>query len=410
MKYLFVFEDNKGSANTNITLKLAREMSKSNEIYGCFCFAESVHDEEAEAFFTDILKIGNYNDELYYELDDYGWKAKSVNQKISFLLFHPFIMRRYVVHRLKHGKKLSDYRDSLRSFVKQYDIECIIGFTNPYSIAILVSALDVSCKKAIFQMDPYSTYFDLSMSRAVKRGIIERDILGKIDKIFTTRLIIRDLNGKGILCENDSKTVEIEFPLINVNPETQERNAKSIIKKKIGHKYFLHAGTLIEKIRNPRILVSIFEKLPNNYILVVAGRGSNLIRKYDNKIRERVIDLGIVSQCDAIRLKNEADFLICFNNLTYNMIPSKLFECIDSGKPFLNICQLMNCPSIPYVEDYENACIIHADRNIKPCDIEKLMAFVESKMGYVIEHTDIVDRYKKCTIEYVSKTIELQLE
>lgn len=402
MNYLIVVEDNMGSATMNIALKVAKELSQRYKVCGCFCFSENVHDKDAEKYFAGTIMIGNYNDELYRELETYGWRAKSINQKITFLLTHPSVMSRYVSHRIIHGKKLADYSDKVKAYIEDNNIGAIIGFTNPYAIAGFIAGLNTSCKKAVCQMDPFSTYQYLGSRVRENRKIIEKETLAKIDYLFTTKLIIDDLRELGMFEGDSAKPVEIEFPLISVNSPKRPYEGKPILKKEAGKLYFLHAGTLIETIRNPRILVDIFEKLPDNYILVLAGRGADLIRKYDQKIRSRIINLGMVSSHDADRLKSEVDFLISFNNLTYNMVPSKLFECIDSGKPFLNICQLDNCPTISYVKDYENACMIYADK----ADPESIKTFAEAKKGHIVDHEVIVEKYRACTIGYYAKLIE----
>ncbi len=414
MNYLFVFADNAGSANNKITLSLAEEMAKTNEVYGCFCFNENVHDRDTESLFKNSILIGNYNDPLYSHLESKGWRAQSVSQKIVFLITHPITASRYVYHRVVRGilqkKSMVHCTSEIEEFAEAERIDCVIGFTNPYCIARMIASLHGDYSKALFQMDPYSTYQYLSERNRSKRRRQEIQTLKKLDRIYTTQLIIDDMIKYGILTSDSDKPVRIEFPMINtkrVHEEESEsvKNAKSILEKKDGCIYFLHAGTLIERIRNPKVLIDIFEKLPANYILVLAGRGSNLIRKYDSKIRDRVIDMGMLSQDEADSLKSDADFLICFNNLTYNMVPSKLFECIDSGKPFLNICQLENCPSIPYISDYDNTCIIQYADSIDEKCISSIVSFAEERKDHVMNHDFIIHEFESCTIEYVSNTI-----
>lgn len=60
--------------------------------------------------------------------------------------------------------------------------------------------------------------------------------------------------------------------------------------------------------------------------------------------------MGLLGQDEATKLREKSGILVCFNNLASNQVPSKLFECIETGKPFINLCQLENCPTLPYVE------------------------------------------------------------
>jgi glycosyltransferase involved in cell wall biosynthesis len=176
----------------------------------------------------------------------------------------------------------------------------------------------------------------------------------------------------------------------------------SIIKKSENAVIFLYAGSLYSDIRNPSYLVNLFEQLPQNYLLVIAGVNTELLKEYDEKIRDRVTYCGLVEQIEVEQMKRDADVLICFNNAIENQLPSKLFECIETGKPFINLCQLKNCPSLPYVEDYENTINVFVD-DIKA---EKIVDFIETHKNKVINRDEILKKYGKHTYEHVENQIE----
>ena len=175
-------------------------------------------------------------------------------------------------------------------------------------------------------------------------------------------------------------------------------------KKKEGEIAFFHCGSLYDDIRNPGNLVRLFELLPGNYKLYVAGRNSDSIRKYDERIRERIVDLGCMPLEDAARARVEADILISYNNLVDNQVPSKLFECINEGKPFINLCQLDDCPTLPYVNGYEMAYTVFTSSMEK--DVKGIMGFVEKNMDKEADRAVILEKFRKNTIEYFAETIE----
>lgn len=396
MRILWIIEGDKYNPNYKIAIKVAKVMAKNHEIYlGLYSDNDAKNNENDS--FIKTLSFGEVKAKKLYFDKKVNWRLKTRSEKIKYICIHPKYWKCVGEELVGQLDFVCEYK--INKFCKENNIEAVIGTVFPYKIGKLIQNLKYNVSKYIFQLDPYVNNYTLPKKHFEKRKNNEIAMVGKIDKIFTTSLIKKEMMLYSNIDEN--KIVEIEFPAFsetyNIEYSNKEKSKDKII--------FLHAGTFYEDIRNPKILVSIFEKLPDNYFLMLAGFNTKMIHKYDNNIRDRIIDVGLVTQEETDELRKQTDVLISFNNLVENQVPSKLFECIQTGKPLLNICQLDNCPTLPYVDCYDNACTIFVN-NIEQ---DKIINFVGSHLDKKVSKEEILKRYKRHTYEYVADQIEKEI-
>lgn len=402
MKYFIICEASPSSANYNIAYRLACELKKKHEVYlGYF-------PPSAEA-----MKSPGVDGELFWMEEslekEYDLLRGSRGQRIRYLISHPVFSFAKIMDRTAMGAYLrrAIFMNKASKMCKDKGIDVVIGVTEPFISAKAASGLRVRSKKCIIQLDPYS-YNQCSVKENEelhnKRLAEEINVFKKTNKLFTTSLIKKDLLRIKAFRDRKEDIVEIEFPLIDAERTEEKAFSKKIISKNEGEIVFLHCGSLYNDIRNPGNLVRLFELLPENYKLYVAGRNSGSIREYDRDIRDRIIDLGCLSLEDAAQARVEADILISYNNLVDNQVPSKLFECVNEGKPFINLSQLEDCPTLPYVSGYEMAYTVFTSSIEK--DVDGLKGFVEKNKGKQADRSFILKKFRKNTIEYFAETIE----
>ena len=402
MKYFIICEASPSSSNYNIAFRLACELKKRHEVYLGY-FPPS----------SETMRSPGVDGELFWMEDVLGTEYDSIRgdrwQRIRYLISHPVYSLAKIMDRTTLGAytRRVIFMKKAGKLCKDKGIDVVIGVTEPFISAKVASGLRVRSKKYIIQLDPYS-YNQCSVkgNRELhkKRLTEEINVFKKTDKLFTTSLIKKDLIRIKAFGDRKEHIVEIEFPLIDGERTSKKTSDNTIIKKKEGEIAFLHCGSLYDDIRNPGNLVRLFRLLPENYKLYVAGRNSESIRRYDERIRERIVDLGCLSLEDAAQARVEADILISYNNLVDNQVPSKLFECINEGKPFINLCQLDDCPTLPYVNGYDMAYTVFISSMEK--DVKGIMGFVEKNMDKEADRAVIIEKFRKNTIEYFAETIE----
>ena len=157
-------------------------------------------------------------------------------------------------------------------------------------------------------------------------------------------------------------------------------------------------------------MLELFTKLPENYVLHLYGGGSEqIVANYHDKLGSRLIRHGWVSSAKSAAAKKEADILVNLNNSIKNMLPSKLVEYINTGKPILNICQLANCPSLPYMDKYPMALSITPDQDIDDM-ARRLIAFAELNRGKTLPHDTVENLFENCISDYVADMMLREME
>ena len=391
MKVLWVIENNKKSANYKIGIKLANIMKKSHQI-DCALFGGELDlkNDDIGLIFDSIYPIGACNNQVFADSE---WQTMPKKSKMRYLMNNFNKALDFIEFKLsKRHKKVLNELNAICSD-KKYD--AIIGVVFPYEIAMLISELNCQSKKVIIQLDPYSGH-KLLKEHLNARIEKEEKVLNTINYLFTTTIIKKEiLNIHGLF---EGKIESIEFPEMSSECFTKQ------FKKSSDSDYisFFYAGTFYKDIRNPKYLTNMFSNLPKNYILKLAGINCNMIDEYSNGILDRIYKYGFIDQNQVEKIRDDSDFLICFNNLLDNQVPSKLFECIETGKPFINLCQLRNCPTLPYVDGYENCLNVFTD----DIDFDEIVEFVNKRKGKVISKEFILERYYKHTYEYVEGQIE----
>ena len=405
MNILIIYEYNLISANNIISEKLINELLAHGEnvskfyFYNEFDSIDKIFEDSVWNYTVQSSKTRAY---LFTKRNSH-WQHKSFIRKLIYVISHPKVLFSFVSYKTDYLSKFKNGRKKLKLFCANNHMDCIIGISAPHDIEKIISKLDIDIPRYLIRFDPYA-FNPCSESSFKKRIKEEKRILNEVDKMFTTKHIISDLLTENSIKEYANKMIPIEFPFISDNNEHEinSSESKGIITRIDQCVYMLHAGSFYEDIRNPKKLVDFIKELPENYVLLVAGSNSYSIRDYDSAIRDRVIDLGSLSREAVKKVIEECDFLISYNNLNTNMVPSKLFECIDSGKPFINLCHTDKCPTIEYVKDYDMAYTVIADQPLPKND---LISFFERTKGCRSSREQILTKYRKCTVKYVAEQI-----
>lgn len=397
MRILLLIEDREESPTTKIAKSIAKELSNENDVFACYLYNFGNSCREYGDYYVEYFKSEYLCGKVNKFYQKYKWQKLDRFNKAKALLLNPL----QIIYRclIKSRFNIISRARLIDKYCKNHAIDAVLAFTEPYDFAEVLEMIKNTRYKGLVQLDPYSTNYTSSQEKREKAYKKEKKILTEVDNVFTTQLIINDYREYHLLSEDQmNKAVEIEFPMI-INSRTENKNEcinQNIIK-------FLHAGSFYDDIRNPQILVDLFEKLPDNYVLLVAGINTEMIMELSSNLKGRIINKGSLSLDEVRKLQDEVDFIISFNNKIPNMIPSKLLETINTGKPFINLCQISNCPTLRYVDDYDNAFTIFSYEIEKKVD--DLVDFVNRKRGSIVDWECIERKYKTCTPAYVANII-----
>lgn len=403
MNVLWIISSNLQSANSKIAINLANRMKEKHHV-SCAIYSADLRCDytETKDIFAKTFPLGGFDSKGTPNLSkDSNWLIKSKPEKIVYLLQNPAILSALLRRKMAESEKKCIQQ--LEEICNKEKIDAVIGVVFPRELMDIIAGANIRSKKIILQLDPYVNNVILSSIPKEKKVANEKRFLESIDALFTTNLIKEEIKQNNH--QVNTPVISIEFPEIDETEKTEKNHLLPILAKDEESIIIAYAGSLYKDLRNPGYLVRLMQELPQNYKLAIAGINTSMMRDYDESIRDRIIDLGYINQSDVKRLFDDADLLICFNNAVANQVPSKLFEYIETGKPFINFCQLKNCPTLPYVKDYENALTVFVD------DIRKdeIVSFVNSHIGKVVSRDRILEKYYRNTIGYVENQIEEEL-
>ena len=230
----------------------------------------------------------------------------------------------------------------LSKIIKEQGINTVITTGPPHSMHLI--GLSLKEKKSINWIadfrDPWTSigyHKKLKLTkRAVKKHIdLEYNVLNKADSIIVT--------SKGTFNEFKQKTTRPIHIITNgFEPEIKNTNLSLDTKFSLAH-----IGSLLSE-RNPIILWEALNELifenklfAKNFELKLAGVVSDVVMDSitENGLGNYINNLGYISHERAVSLQQQSQVLLLIeinSKETQMIIPGKIFEYIDSGRPILS--------------------------------------------------------------------------
>lgn len=184
--------------------------------------------------------------------------------------------------------------------------------------------------------------------------------------------------------------------------------------KKIGIKrksfQIVYTGYLHKNLRNPRPALECLCHVLNKFTLHFYSRGDcdDIIEEYKKNYPNHIINHGFVTYNEAQNAIYNADILLSIGNANTEMVPSKIYEYISTGKFILHVYTYDKDPCLLILKKYGNSlCIKAGNKNFRdeitksldractiPTEcIEK--KFTESMPAYTVELIDNNNKHSK---------------
>lgn len=155
---------------------------------------------------------------------------------------------------------------------------------------------------------------------------------------------------------------------------------------------FVYIGSLPKNIRSPQYLLDLFRSFDNaKWYLHIYGSNEypDLVAKYE---KFNIEYKGVVTHEEALKIMKDADYLVNIGNSFSEMVPSKIFEYISTGKPIISTFKIQNDPCIKYLNLYGNAVCL--DENA-PISVSKkqLIRFINEEKS----DNDLAEHIRRVT-------------
>ena len=251
--------------------------------------------------------------------------------------------------------------------------------------------------KAMYLMDPFSIMFlpDVNVENESESNL---KLLEQYDVIFTTRFIKEAIVNRGY-APYVKRIVEISFPMITGFSKVSEKKDSEKIT-------LLFSGSLYEDIRSPKYYLNIVSRLDSRFRVEFIGPNCTAVKKYNVKTNAELILSPRVKYEEMIEMMGKADILINIGNSVPVHIPSKVFEYINTGKPFVNFYKLDDCPSLYYTNRYPLCLNLSEKDEDIDAVAEKFIDFCIRNKNEQLDREWIKENYKESTPEFIAKQID----
>lgn len=401
------------NANAINSLKIIEELRKRGHLVHCI----SINQDE-------LIEDGKYQFPIYsIKSTNYGYFLnKKKERKLRFqekILFYLFLCMRKAKNILnifhfpdvdpEQSKKAFKLADKLNL---KYEYDCVIGVFRPFTS---ISAI-IKMKKKYPSLVCGAYYLDLihgankptMIPSKLYRNLCYRGELKNFKKID---FILMAKGGKEIYSQEKysaiiNKINYIDFPLFDTNllDNLKINNSKNI--------NVVYAGILDKDYRNPsRFLETMYllSKSFENLIIHIYGKGNctDLLEKYQ-RLGLKIINYGMVSQ-DKIRdAYSMADFLINISNIEGNVVPSKIFELMSTGKPIISFANNRKENVNYYLCKYPAVKIIFNSLSIEE-QLNELKKFIYEEKNKIYDINNLNNIFIENTPQFTTDIIESYL-
>jgi glycosyltransferase involved in cell wall biosynthesis len=168
----------------------------------------------------------------------------------------------------------------------------------------------------------------------------------------------------------------------------------------------VYAGGLDQRNRNPAFLLEVFELLNSRTQAVVHfysyGNCEELIRqgRYSSWLRAH----GRVPPDEAEHAMRDADVHVTQANRNRELLPSKIFDCMSTGKPIIHFYHYNDDPYLDYLRRYGLGLAIRIGSDPQEA-AQAIASFIESRGNERVSYPTLIERFRECTPEWFGKLV-----
>lgn len=233
-----------------------------------------------------------------------------------------------------------------------------------------------------------------------KQNKLENNILKSVSQIYSLPVASKWLSEK----YPEYDYIDIEHPMIvnKVSSTTYNKEKNRII----------YGGGIDKKQRNPSEILEIFSLISKETDIEVFfytyGNMQENLKNYENK-NSYFHSFNAISLNEYNKELEKSNFLLSIGNRESDIVPSKLFDYISTGKPIIHFSYNDNDPYKNYLKRYRPSIIVplyEKDLEMKKI-LQELLRFIETNKDGKnnMSFEEIIICLKECTPQHVAKII-----
>lgn len=405
MDFIFLTDNCEQAANAvfNISCNLARELTSRG--HSVVLVGNSSGPHAAPAPIISGARFIWICDKTYYTKKRI-WEAYQADHDVLTLLKNLVCNPSVVIAGL--GRILLGinplflrYSHRITTLCRKHSYQVVVAFSAPYFTAVALGKANVgAAKKLLFMMDPYSTHYSLR-SKRTKR--IEQRVLRRIDKAFLAKTIYEEYE-RNEFKQFRNKFVPVGFPCV-----AEREPEPYVLRSDTSSVHCVYAGSFYPGIRVPTPLYRLLSET-EGITLTIVGRQPEGFDPDTMALQSTLVDSGklilsgLVNSEAAYAAMLEADILVNVGNTVANMLPSKLFDYLSTGRPIVHIRLGEDALSSELLSQYPYALEITEDD--PQGQAEAFVRFCRQNAGKRTPFRQIQRAFFEYTPQYAADLIE----
>lgn len=301
-------------------------------------------------------------------------------------------------------QEISEKIISLNSKGKQYDVYIPVVANPAMYLGVKNAFMKIGKigKIVIYQVDPIAGNLQHDPNKSLHWVKFETEMYNYADAVIVHPIQYHTSPIDKQLLK--SKSEVIEWPLLYNRTSCGPKTNSPIT--------CFFSGYLDEKIRSPQYLMRLIDRIEDSNIKFVfySPGKKELVYKYASEnAKKHIIYHDAVPFEECMEVMKNSSVLINIGNSCINQMPSKVFDYISTGKPIINLCKTVECPTINYLKSYPIALNLIENESEFEDNVKMLVKFIKEKAGFSITYTQIKELYQECQCTSVVEKMEKKL-
>ncbi len=310
--------------------------------------------------------------------------------KLSYKIYYKFANKKGLEDSKSHANILIK---NAKSYIKKNNIDTLITISNPFNLQVVGYEL----KKKFDKLEWYPYLMDSNRHNISYKAEAskEKEIFSKAKKLVVVPALTFD---KDFCLDFDEKIEVVDLPIIPTDSVVGIPSSNKKIK-------FIFAGMFYKDVRDPKNLLELMIRLPENYCLELYSAGcADIVKKYKQVLGDRLSVNGFISPQELEARMADAHIMLNIGNTVLNQVSSKAYDLIATGKPILNLYQNESDISLAHLRCYP-LCLNVDYKNLAMINTDELTSWVQSISNTTVSYLDGTKKLKVQRLDNVAKRI-----
>jgi hypothetical protein len=198
----------------------------------------------------------------------------------------------------------------------------------------------------------------------------------------------------------------VDFPLLK-KPKSIPMSLNDTAENNVIN--FVYTGSLQSSFRSPRYVCDVFASINlKKYTVSFYSRGDSeqLLQQYERCTNGIILRKGFIERQKSLQIINNAQVLISIGNKNTDMVPSKTFEYMATGKPIIHFYSNEMDSCLPYYINYPLSLLINEDASLLKENADRITEFISNAGGKTLQYEEVESMFPLSTPIYTARKFD----